>query len=171
MIALAIFFGLVDGCPLPPQHDTPEWEKGFVEPIRDAQRVVLMPMAWVRPKLRVAQRWSLYQAPGVDRYRLWVEGQDMQGRWQILFRASDAAHTDDAAVIDSPRVRGAWDPTDTPPQQYPQFARWLTARVLERHPELVGARVRLEKVRITTDGFEPTGQFVQPHVRLRDGPP
>jgi hypothetical protein len=171
VIALAIFFGLVDGCPLPPPDKTPEWEKPFVEPIRDVQRVVLTPVAWVRPRLRVAQRWALYQAPRVDRYRLWVEGQDRRGSWRILYRAADAAHTDGAAVIDSPRVRGAYDPTDEIPYQYPIFARWLTQRVLDRHPELVGARVRLERVRLTQDGFEPTNVFVQPHVRLRDGPP
>jgi hypothetical protein len=170
-IALAIFFALVDGCPLPPPDKTPDWEKPIVEPIRDAQRVVLTPVAWVRGALRVTQRWALYQAPRVDRFRLWVEGQDMQGRWRILYRASDAQHTDDAAVIDSPRVRGAYDPADVPPGQYPIFARWLTQRVLERHPELVAARVRLEKVRLTQDGFVPSGEFVQPHMRVRGGPP
>src|SRR5215211_3208697 len=32
MVALAIFFGLVDGCPLPPPEHTPAWEQNFVEP-------------------------------------------------------------------------------------------------------------------------------------------
>jgi len=164
-------FGLVDGCPLPPPDKTPAWEQGFVEPIRHVQRIVMTPMAWVRPHLRVAQRWSLYQSPSVDRFRLWVEGQDVQGRWQILYRASDSDHVDDAAFIDASRVRGAYDPTDVPPGQYPVFARYLTQRVLDRHPELVAARVRLENVRISKDGFEPTGQFIQPHMRLRGGPP
>lgn len=171
VIALAILFGLVDGCPLQPPDQTPEWEKPFVEPIRSMQRVVLTPVAWVRPTLRVAQRWSLYQAPSTERYRLWVEGQDIYGRWQILFRASDGEHVDDAALIDTARVRGAYDPGDKPPGQYPLFARYLTQRVLDRHAELVGARVRLEKVRITSEGFAPTGAFIQPHVRLRGGPP
>ena len=171
LIALAIFFGLVDGCPIPPREHTPEWERGFVEPIRDVQRVVLTPMSWVRPRLRVAQRWSLYQAPSVDRFRLWVEGQDIQGRWQLLYRASDSAHTDDAAFLDASRVRGSYDPTDVPPAQYAAFARYVTQRVLDRHPELVAARVRLEKIRITDEGFTPTNQFIQPHMRLREGPP
>jgi hypothetical protein len=171
LIALAILFALVDGCPLPPQDKTPAWEQGFVEPLRAAQHVVMTPMAWVRPHLRVAQRWALYQAPSTERYRLWIEGQDMQGRWQILYRASDPAHTDDAAFIDASRVRGAYDPTDVTPGQYPVFARYVTQRVLDRHPDLVAARIRLEKVHITADGFTPTGQFVQPHMRLRGGPP
>jgi len=166
-----ILFGLVDGCPLPPPDKTPEWEKGFVEPVRHAKDVVMTPLAWLGPTLRISQRWALYQSPSVDRFRLWIEGQDANGRWRILFRASDPDHVEDAGVIDSPRVRGAWDPTSKPPGQYPLFARWMTARVLERHPDYVAARVRLEKVRLTKDGFEPTGEFVQPHMRVRGGPP
>jgi hypothetical protein len=171
LIALAILFALVDGCPLPPPDKTPAWEKGFVEPLRDVQRVVMTPMAWVRPRLRVAQRWALYQAPSTERYRLWIEGQDVRGRWQILYRASDPGHADDAGFVDASRVRGAYDPTDVPPGQYQLFARYVTQRVLDRHPELVAARVRLEKVRITEDGFTPTGEFVQPYMRLLGGPP
>jgi len=171
VIALAIGFGLIDGCPLPAPEHTPDWEQPVVEPMRTAQRVVLTPVAWIRPNLRTAQRWALYQAPQTDRYRLWVEGQDTFGRWQILFRASDAEHVDDAALIDTARVRGAYDAGEKVPAQYALFARYLTQRVLDRHPELVGARVRLEKVRITPDGFVPTGVFIQPHVRQRGGPP
>jgi hypothetical protein len=169
-IAVAIFFGLVDGCPLPPPEYTPEWKRPIVEPIRRAQQVVLAPVAWVRPRLRITQRWALYQAPERDRYRLWIEGQDDRGRWHILFRASDAEHAEDEALLDYTRTRGAWDPTDKPPGQYPLFASWVTRYFLDKHPELVATRVRLEKVRVVDDGFEPTGQFVVPHVRDRTGP-
>jgi hypothetical protein len=171
LIALAIGVGLVDGCPLPPREFTPDWEQGFVERIRKAQHVVMTPFAWVEPTLRVSQRWALYQAPTVDRFRLWVEGQDTRGSWHLLFRASDAEHTDDAALIDSDRVRGAYDPTTKLPVQYAPFARYLTQRILDRHPELVAVRLRLEKVVLTTDGVTPTGQFIGQHVRLRNGPP
>lgn len=171
LILLAILFALVDGCPLPTPDNTPEWEKGFVEPIRDVQHVVLKPVGWIRTWLRVSQKWALYQRPTVERFRLWIEGQDAQGRWQILFRASDPDHTDDAAFVDIARVRGAYDPTEKPPGQYPLFARYITQRVLDRHPELVAARMRLEKVHLTTDGAVPSGQFIGQHVRLRNGPP
>jgi hypothetical protein len=170
-ILLVILFGLVDGCPLPPPAKTPQWEKGFVEPIRSVQRVVLRPVDWIRYKLRVQQRWALYQAPSRDRFRLWIEGQTGDGRWHLMFRAGDPAHGELAEQIDYSRPRGAWDPTDVPPGQYPLFARWITQRVLDDHAEYVAARLRLEKVRITDDGVEPTGQFVHPYIRLRGGPP
>lgn len=168
LIALAIFFGLVDGCPTPAREITPDWLKPSIESVRRAQKVVLTPVAWVRWRLQITQRWSLYQAPRVERYRLWVEGQDRS--WRILYRASDAEHTDDATLLDSPRVRGAYDPTDIIPVQAVLFARWYTRRVLDRHPELAAARVRLEKVRLTKHGFESTGKFVELHLRLRGQP-
>ena len=170
MILLAIFFGLVEGCPLPSPASTPAWEKGVVEPIRDVRQLVLRPVVWIRYKLRVSQRWALYQAPTRDRFRLWVEAQDVYGRWKILFRAGDPAHTAYESLIDYSRPRGAWDPANNVPDQYPLFARWLTQRVLDDHPEYIASRVRLEKVTLTDDGLTASGQFIQPHVRLRNGP-
>ena len=168
LILLAILFALVDGCALPEQ--TPAARGGFVDSVRDVQHVVLTPVAWVRPRLRIAQRWALYQAPTGDAMRLWIEGQDMNGRWQLLFRSGDEAHQADAALIDTSRTRGAWNATSVPPYQYPIFARWMTARVLAQHPDFVASRVRFEKVRTGPSGMEPTGQFVFPHVRQRGGP-
>ncbi len=167
LIALAIVFGLIDGCPLPSRENTPEWERGLAEPIRSAQAIALTPVAWVRPTLRIAQKWSLYQAPSEHRFRLWIEGQDAAGAWHIVFRASDNEHAEDRELIDYTRPRGAWDPTSKPPGQYGLFANWMTHRVLQRHPELVAARVQLEKVELSADGVRYTGVFVFPYVRQR----
>jgi hypothetical protein len=162
LILLAIFFALVDGCPLPEKTS-----HGFIEPIRDAQQLVLTPMSWVRPTLRIAQRWALYQAPTSNGFRLWVEGQDRNAQWHVLFRAGDDEHQDDARVIDSSRPRGAWNATDVPPYQYGTFAKWIAVRVLARHPDFILARIRFEQVRTGPDGMEPTGQFVATHLRGR----
>lgn len=170
MLLLVIVFGLIDGCPLPPRGQTPAWEKAFVEPIRTVQQAALRPVAWIRPLLRASQRWSLYQAPSVERFRLWVEGEDRHGRWQVLFRAGDPDHQAEASLIDYSRPRGAWDPTTGPPEQYPLFARWMVTHVLDTHPDYVAARVRLEKVHLTPDGPMPSGEFVFPHIELRGAP-
>lgn len=171
LIALAICLGLVEGCPLPPPDRTPAWQRGFVEPIRTVQHFVLAPVAWVPAHLRFSQRWAVYQAPKVDKFRLWVEGQDARGRWHVLFRAGDDAHQEDAALIDYSRPRGTWDPWRGMPRQYPLFAEWMTKRVLDRHADFIAARVRLENVRITGDGLVFTNTFVYPHVRLREDTP
>jgi hypothetical protein len=171
LLAVVVLFGLVEGCPLPPPEFTPEWEQPFVEPLRRAQRVVLTPVAWIDSALRVSQRWALYQAPSRERFRLWIEGRDDRGRWQLLFRAGDPEHPWDGERIDYTRPRGTWDPTTAPPAQYGLFARWVAQRILDEHPTWVAARVRLEKVRITDDGQEPSGDFVHTLMRLRDAPP
>ena len=171
LIALVIFLGLVQGCPLPSPGKTPAWQRWFIEPIRSAQRVVLTPVAWIEPRLRVSQRWALYQAPKVDKHRLWIEGRDARGQWHLVFRAGDGAHAEDRELIDYTRPRGTWDPMGRLPQQYPAFASWITLRVLAQHPDYVAARVRLEKVRITDDGPVFTGEFVQHHMHVREESP
>jgi len=170
VLLLVIVFGLIEGCPLPPHGQTPEWERGFVEPIRTVRRAALRPVVWIGPLIRASQRWSLYQAPAIDRFRLWVEGQDSRGHWLVLFRAGDPEHQAEAALIDYSRPRGAWDPTTGPPGQYPLFARWMITHILDEHPDYVAARVRLEKVHLTPDGPVPTGEFVFPHIKIRGAP-
>jgi hypothetical protein len=169
-IAAAIAFGLIDGCPLPPTGEMPEWEQGIVEPIRSVQRVVEWPVAWIVPTLRVSQRWALYQAPGEHRFRLWIEGAQRDGTWRLLYRAVDPDHAEDADILESARVWGAWNPTDRPPPQYRTFCNWILARALERHPELLAARLRHEKIEIVPGGFESTGQFTFEIARVRGVP-
>jgi hypothetical protein len=161
IIAIALFFGAVEGCPVAKQGEIPS----FAEPIRDAQRVVLAPVEWIRMTFRVTQRWSLYQSPGTDRFRLWIDGQEPSGQWRILFRAADPVHDEDEALLDYTRPRGAWDPTSPRmPVQYALFARWVTHYMLAKHPDLIAARMRLERVTIAGDHVEFTNEFVHPYV-------
>ena len=170
LIALAIVFGLIDGLPLPPPKDTPAWEAGFVDVLRDVQRTLTWPVRWMHPHLRIAQRWALYQAPSTDRWRMWIEGRAATGKWVLLYRSGDPDHGEDEDIIDNGRIRGAWDISDGPPHQMGPFADWITARVLDRHPDFTGARLRMERVRLSSDGVEMLGTFEQVHVRDRGGP-
>ena len=167
LVAIAIAFALLDGCPLPPRADTPEWERAFVEPIRSVRDVLETPMAWVTPRLRVSQRWALYQRPGGPRYRLSLEGRTRDGDWQILYRAADPDHTEDADVIDSALVWGAYDPTTQAPPQYRDFCVWITQRAFVRHPELGAVRVRQEQIELGQGGFTSTGKFAFEFARAR----
>jgi hypothetical protein len=167
LIAAAIFFGLVDGCPIPPPNETLAWQKSIVEPVRAVRDVVRTPVAWIEPTLRVSQRWALYQAPGGPRYRMSIEGQARDGSWQILYRAADPLHDEDAPALESARVWGSWDPLDGPPPQYNQFATWVTARFLARHPELVAVRIREEHVTIEPGAVVGTGTYAFEIVRRR----
>jgi hypothetical protein len=171
LVALALAFGLIDGCPLPRRGHVPSWEQGFVEPLRSVQHVALTPVRWAADHLHIFQRWALYQAPSRDRFRLVIEGRDRTAAWRPLFIAGDPAHQDDADLIDYTRPRGIFDPAPDVPSQYAAFADWMTARVLARHPELEAARVSLERVRISDAEVSALGEFVQPHARYRRGGP
>lgn len=170
LVALAIALGLVDGLPLPPRDDTPAWEQSFVEGLRHARDTLTSPVAWLRPHLRIAQRWAVYQAPGTERWRLWIEARARTGRWIVLYRAGDPAHQEYADILETGRVGGAWQIPEQEPPQFTAFADWLTARVLADHPEVTGVRMEMEKVRLTPDGVEDLGRFAHVHARDRGGP-
>lgn len=169
LILTAIGFGLVDGLPIPPPGE-PYQDMALhalVPPARAVQRVLEWPVAWIRPTLQITQRWALYQAPDRERYRMSIEGQLADETWQILYRAADPDHTEDAAAIEHARVWGAWDPLDRLPVQYTPFGAWISARVLDRHPELVAARMRMEKIVLFPGGYISTGQFGGTYQRVR----
>ena len=166
-IALAILFGLIDGCPLPPPESTPAWERRFVEPIREVRDVAETPVHWIRDTFAVTQQWALYQAPVAHRYRMWIEGQAADRTWHVLYLAGDPDHAEDAAVLEHARVWGVWTPTDTPTLEYTAFAAWETARVLAMHPELAAARVKMEAIEIGQGAYTPTGKFEWPYLRRR----
>jgi hypothetical protein len=149
LLAVAIALGVVDGCP-------------YGSPPR--------PLAWIERITRVSQQWALYQSPSPTRYRMWIEVQGRDGGWQLAYRAGDADHAEDAAVIEHARVWGTWDPTDRPPLEYGTFCAWITARALVAHPDAVAARVRMERIAIGKGEFTPTGAFQWPYVRARGGP-
>jgi hypothetical protein len=170
LIALAVGFGLVNGCPLPDPKDTPQWQRAIAEPIRSVQHVVQWPVAWLEPALRVSQRWALYQNPAGARSRLWVEGQTVDGAWHLYYRAADPEHDEDARVLEPGRVWGVYEPAQGTPQGYTRFCHWITTRMLDHHPEAVAIRTRLEDIEIVRGGFESTGRFQHDCVRLRGVP-
>lgn len=167
LIAVAIFFGLVDGIPIPPPGETPDGMKWIAEPVRAVQSVVEAPVAWIVPVFRVSQRWALYQAPGGQRYRIAIDGRAADGTWQLVYRAADPAHDEDAEILESGRVWGAYDPTNRAPEQYPAFCAWITARVLAHHPDFTTVRVRQEKISLVAGGFESSGDYAYACARSR----
>ena len=169
MIAAAIGFGLIDGCPLPSPGHVPAWERGFVEPIRSVRDVAETPVFWIQRVFAVSQQWSLYQSPVARRYRMWIEGWHA-GTWQLVYRAGDPDNTEDAALIEHARVWGTWDPTDEPALEYRQFAGWITARVLTAHPDFDVVRVRMERIEIGHGEYTPSGEFFWPYHRRRGMP-
>jgi hypothetical protein len=89
----------------------------------------------------------------------------------IVYRSGDPEHTEDADLIDYGRIRGVWDIAGGElPQQFDAFADWIMARVLDRHPDYTGARLRMEKVQVSSDGAKMLGEFAHIHLRDRGAP-
>ncbi|MFT3698483.1 MAG: hypothetical protein QM831_35390 [Kofleriaceae bacterium] len=167
LIALAIVLGMIDGCPLPSPSHTPEWERGFVEPIRSIRAVVLRPVQWLGDTFAVTQRFSLYQAPIAQRFRMWVETRSTNQDFVVRYRAGDAQYTADADVIEHARVWSEWDPREYPPFEYKAWVTWIATRWFDRDPEIQQVRVRMERIEIGQGEVTPTGAFVFGEVRHR----
>ena len=167
LIAFAILLGLIDGCPLAPPDYVPGWQRGITAVVRPIQHAVLTPFNWITLGIRFKQRWALFQVAEADRFQLQVLARAANGTWSMLYRASDPDHAAYADMLDSRRVRGAWNPTDQTPYQYVPFAGWFTQRVLDEHPDIVEVRLRFEKVVLDRGKMVGTGVFVAPYARSR----
>jgi hypothetical protein len=125
------------------------------------------PSAWLAEHLRVSEQFAIYQQPGGTHYRLWIDGQTSDGAWQLVFRAGDAEHAEDAALLESARVWGAYTPAGGGPPQYAVFCAWIGARVLAHHAEFLRVRMRLERVELDAGALIPSRQFEYTSVRGR----
>jgi hypothetical protein len=168
LIALAIAFGLVDGCPVPTRKEAPEWAHGLADRAHEARRTLRRPVAWIGEELDVSQRWALFRGASRRRFRLYLEGKPETGDWQLLHRAGDGDHAAYEDLLAYRRVRGAYNPYGQRTRgQYRPFARWMLLRVLGDHPDFVMARLRMERIEIGEGGFTPTGQFTFEHQEHR----
>jgi hypothetical protein len=169
LIAVAIAFGLVEGCPQPERGYEREWQRGYLAILRPVQEAVLTPVAWLPRNLRFSQRWALFQVGARERFRFTVEGR-AEGAWTVLYRAGDPERRAYAELLESRRVWGVWSPTDRVAGRYPQFASWFTARVLADRPELDGVRIWQERILVDQGEVTSLGQRWFDYTRLRSFP-
>jgi hypothetical protein len=171
LIALAIGFGLVEGCPQPQPGYERGWQRGYVAVLRPVQAAILAPVAWVPRELRFSQRWALFQVGARERFRLTVEGwARADGAWVVLYRAGDPAHRELAELLEHRRVQGAWNPTDRAAPGYTRLASWLTARVLAERPELDAVRISHERILADQGEIASLGERWFTYTRLRSAP-
>ncbi len=167
LIALALAFGLIDGCPIPERRHAPAWAHDLADGAHEVRRTLRRPVAWIGEELDMSQRWILFRGASRQRYRLHVEGKTATGDWQLLHRAGDPDHAAYEDLLAYRRVRGTYAGSQTARSQYRAFATWITLRVLDDHPELAVARTRLERVLIGEGGYTPTGEFTLEHQERR----
>ena len=167
MIAVAIFLGLVEGCPIPPPHETLPWQQGYVGAIRPIQRAIMKPFGWLPRWLRVTERFALFQSAEPDRFRLEIRARTRDGNERLVFRAGDADANGDDAILVQRRVRGAWNPTDRPTSQWAPFANWYAMRLFAADANVEVVTLRLARTHIEDGTPRDTGAFTFEVVRTR----
>ncbi|MBA3500380.1 MAG: hypothetical protein M4D80_41995 [Myxococcota bacterium] len=170
LIALAIVLALVEGCPIPPPHETLPWQQGYVSLIRPVQRAVMTPFAWIPRRLRFTQRFALFQAAEADRFRLEIRARTAGGEERVVFRAGPGEDGEYASVLTQRRVRGAWNPTDNPTSQYAPFTRWFADRVFRDHADVDVVTFRFARVHIEDGVPRDTGTSAFEVTRARGRP-
>jgi hypothetical protein len=165
LIAVAIFLALVEGCPIPPPHETLPWQEGYVGVIRPVQRTIMKPFAWIPKRLRFTQRFALFQAAEPDRFRLEVIARVAGGGERVVFRAGDEGPYTDELV--QRRVRGVCNPTYHTTSQWPLFVDWFARRVLAAQPDAEAVMFPVVRVHIEDGTPRDTDQTAFEALRGR----
>lgn len=116
------------------------------------RRAVLKPAQRVMHALGMGQRWRLFTMRGEHAYRIQVEAMQLDQSWRLLYRAHELDRLGLAAQLTYRRLRGIYDPRnkDEAGAQYEAFVKWVSDTVLSQHPEYVGVRVSMERLRLGT---------------------
>lgn len=174
LLTLALLVGLINGCPVPSDRNLERWPSVLVpsgRALRATQSVLLTPFSWIGEALGVGQRWSLFASANPNRFRLWIEARRGRGRWQLVYRAHDAAHAYRGEAIEYRRLRGAWNVHKRGPGPgYPAFVDWIASAIFA-DPDLRfdRVRVRMERLQVSprSSAFAGSGEFQHELVRER----
>jgi hypothetical protein len=162
LIALAVGAGMLEGCPIPSPADTLPWQRFYAEPLRVAQA----PLAWIRPTLRISERFTMFQVTGGDLLRFEVDGQDADG-WHVLYREIDPEHDAYASLLEYERIGMHFSAGEQPPSTYHAFGAWLAHQIFADRPALVAVRLRFERVHVEPGEMHGTGVYAYPFVAVR----
>jgi hypothetical protein len=117
------------------------------------RKLALSPFERVIDGLGMGQRWRLFTVRGRFTYRIVIEAMTEQDQqWQLLYRAHDVDVLGLSPELTYRRLRGIFDPhnKENANAQYDAFVRWVSKRVLDRHPEYVGMRVSMERLKLNS---------------------
>ncbi|HEY6879079.1 MAG TPA: hypothetical protein VI299_13730, partial [Polyangiales bacterium] len=116
------------------------------------RKVLISPFVRLFDELGMGQRWRLFTVRGRFTYRIQVEAMGVDQRWRLLYRAHDVDALGLSPELTYRRLRGIFDPhnKDDANAQYDAFVKWLSKRVLDAHPEFVGLRVSMERLKLNS---------------------
>ncbi|HCH65967.1 MAG: hypothetical protein CL927_18470 [Deltaproteobacteria bacterium] len=133
------------------------------------RKSVLRPWSPFRRVTGTGQDWSLFSIPEPAAGRLVVEGHMADGTVTTFYRApggnGDALDT----MLEYRRLRGVYDSASDRPQPrkiYRQFGRWLSARLMADHPDIMQVEVRLDRHQIRTPDQPLSPPDERRHARM-----
>lgn len=117
-----------------------------------ARKFLISPFERLFDELGMGQRWRLFTVRGRFTYRIQVEAMGVDQSWRLLYRAHDVDALGLSPELTYRRLRGIFDPhnKDDANAQYDAFVKWLSKRVLDVHPEFVGLRVSMERLKLNS---------------------
>jgi hypothetical protein len=117
------------------------------------RKQILSPFDRLYDELGMGQRWRLFTVRGRFTYRIVIEAMtENDQQWQLLYRAHDVDVLGVSAELTYRRLRGIFDPhnKEDANAQYDAFVHWVSGRVLDAHPEYVGLRVSMERLKLNS---------------------
>jgi len=174
LIALAIVFTLIDGCPVPSDENLKRWPERWVQygiRLRETRALLLTPIAGVTEFFDVRQRWKLFSAARIERTWMYVEARRSRKAWQLLYRPHDPQANYASSLLQYRRIRGAWNVhRPDPGPGYPAFVDAIARRIfLDPNLRYDEVRVRMARIRVLPGraAFEETGEFLHEERRQR----
>ena len=142
-----------------------------------ARAAVIKPFRVLERGLGMGQAWGLFTYADPYPGRLVIEATRGGNAWFPVYRAPNSDGSPVSQAVRHRRMRGVWDDSGDRPKPgkiYSRFARWVSGRVFEAHPDVQEVRVRLDRVTVRTPRQTPAKGPDKPrHIRehRRDGAP
>lgn len=114
------------------------------------RQLLLQPVKPMLDKLGMNQRWNLFASKGRHAYRLQVEAMQQDQTFHLLYRAHELDTVGLTPRLSFRRLRGIYDSRSAGEarSEYESFTRWLSSSLLSQHPEYLGVRVSMQRLRL-----------------------
>jgi hypothetical protein len=133
------------------------------------RKTVLGPTRPFRRITGTGQAWGLFAYPDPFAGRLIISGRTDDADFVELYRAPGQGEPWLVDLVEYRRIRGIYDDNGDRPRPggtYKALTRWISRRVVERHPEFDEVEIRLDLVEVHLPGEDPEPPEARRHVRV-----
>jgi len=133
------------------------------------RKTVLGPTRPFRRITGTGQAWGLFAYPDPFAGRLIISGRTDDEAPVELYRAPGHGERWLVDLVEYRRIRGIYDDNGDRPRpggMHKALTRWVSRRVLQRHPEFDEVEIRLDLVEVHLPGEDPEPPEKRRHVRV-----